>query len=262
MASPRYGICRLCGNYDKLTFEHIPPKKAFNNKQILLRTFEKLIAEKSKYREPFYKGLGRYSLCERCNNLTGTWYGSAFVNFIEQGLVYYQSVKSNKILTLPYYIRPLNVLKQILMMMLAMQPPNAPTYHRELRRYLLSRTNLQLPSEYKIYLYYFAAGQLRFESGTAMLDVNNGGGSLVLAEVTIPPFGYFVTSTNNKLKPNPVLKQLCDITWFNQYQYNVWTRLHLRIPSKETHFPTPLDYRTFEDMREESEKEKINNEQT
>ncbi len=58
MASPNYGICRLCGNFDKLIFEHIPPKKAFNNKQILLRTFEKLIAEKSNYREPFNKGLG------------------------------------------------------------------------------------------------------------------------------------------------------------------------------------------------------------
>jgi hypothetical protein len=141
------------------------------------------------------------------------------------------------------------------MMMLAMQPPNALSHHHELRRYLLNRTSLQLPSEYKVYLYYFAVGQFRFESGTAVLDINNGGGSLVLAEVTIPPFGYFVTSTNNELKANPKLNELCDITWFNQYQYNVWTRLHLQIPSKETHFPTPLDYRTFEDMQKESKEE-------
>ncbi len=141
------------------------------------------------------------------------------------------------------------------MMMLAMQPQNAPKFHYELRRYLLNRNSLQLPSEYKIYLYYFAAGQLRFESGMAMLDIFKGGGSIILAEVTIPPFGYFVTSENNKLKPNPVLNELFDITWFNQYQYNVWTRFHLRIPSKETHFPTPLDYRTFEDMRKETEEE-------
>jgi hypothetical protein len=255
MASPVFGICRLCGNYDKLTFEHIPPKKAFNNKQILLRTLKELTDEKSKYRQPFNKGLGRYSLCERCNNLTGKWYGGAFVDFVEQGLAYYESVKTSKVLTLPYYIRPLNVLKQILMMMLAMQPQNAPTFHKELKRYLLNRQSLQLPYEYKVYLYYFAAGQLRFESGTSILDIYKPASSMVLAEVTIPPFGYFVTSVDKTRKSLAEENGLFDITWFNQFQYNVWTRLHLKIPSKETHFPTPLDYRTFEDMEKESKQE-------
>ncbi len=256
MASPIYGICRLCGKYDKLSFEHIPPKKAFNNKQILLRTVDKLIAEKSNFREPFNKGLGKYSLCERCNNLTGTWYGSAFVDFVEQGLAYYESIKNNKILALPYSIRPLNVLKQILMMMLAMQPENAPNFHQELIRYLMNRKSLRLPSEYKVFIYYFTAGQFRFESGSAILNFDNGSMGLVLAEITIPPFGYFITSEDNSRKSLAEENGLLDITWFSQYQYNIWTRLHLKIPSKETHFPTPLDYRTFEDMRKESENEK------
>ena len=38
MARSNTGFCRLCGNYGKLTFEHIPPKAAFNNHQQLLTT--------------------------------------------------------------------------------------------------------------------------------------------------------------------------------------------------------------------------------
>lgn len=35
MATARFGICHICGNDGKLSYEHVPPEAAFNNHRIL-----------------------------------------------------------------------------------------------------------------------------------------------------------------------------------------------------------------------------------
>jgi len=82
----------------------------------------------------FRKGIGRYALCERCNNLTGAWYGKAFANWTKQGFDWFDKLKTASIISLPYYIQPLNVLKQVLSMALAMSAEASITYHRDLLR--------------------------------------------------------------------------------------------------------------------------------
>ena len=32
----QYGICHICGKIGRLTFEHIPPKTAFNSKKAIV----------------------------------------------------------------------------------------------------------------------------------------------------------------------------------------------------------------------------------
>jgi hypothetical protein len=36
------GVCHLCGELKALTFEHIPPKAAYNDKPILIQKYEHL----------------------------------------------------------------------------------------------------------------------------------------------------------------------------------------------------------------------------
>ena len=78
-------ICALCGKKRKLTFEHIPPRAALNNKPVKVVTGEALINQIGDSNKlPWdmngvqytinQKGSGRYSLCEECNNKTGHWY--------------------------------------------------------------------------------------------------------------------------------------------------------------------------------------------
>jgi hypothetical protein len=131
------GFCRLCGGFGKLSFEHIPPKKAFNDHPQLLRTMEDHLSERS--HSKFRKGLGKHSLCEDCNKRTGAWYGEAFVSWTKQGFEWFDKVKGDKIINLPYYIRPLNVLKQVLVMGLAMTGEGVISRQRELRRCLRKR---------------------------------------------------------------------------------------------------------------------------
>ena len=53
------GYCRICGNYCSLTYDHIPPKKCFN---------DSLIYVNKPYKIQIDKGLKIRSICSDCNN--------------------------------------------------------------------------------------------------------------------------------------------------------------------------------------------------
>ena len=111
------GICCICGEYKKLTFEHIPPKSAFNDRSVVLHKIEDIMC---KAPNDFgrgrisQKGSGEYTLCSKCNNDTGAWYGDAFAEFAEQGMNFMSISNSSSSLYYPFHIYPLRVLKQIL----------------------------------------------------------------------------------------------------------------------------------------------------
>lgn len=84
----------------------------------------------------------------------------------------------------------------------------------------------------------------------AIMKIDSGSGSYVEAEVTMPPFGYCVTKPIKDQKSLPDYHKLYDLTWFATFDYNVWTRVHLRLPMLETHAPLPLDYRTKAEVDE------------
>lgn len=229
-----------------MTFEHIPPKKAFNDHQQLLRTLEDHISGRPGGYLRFRKGLGKYSLCERCNNNTGSWYGPAFVDWTRQGFEWFNKVEGEKILSLPYYVQPLNVLKQVMVMAVAMSNEVSLDAHKEIRRFLLRPGQRYMPSDYRAFVYFNMRGQLRFTSGMAILDTEGKGSDYVMAEVALPPFGYCVTRPVGHRQSLAASKGLYEITQFSRYGLDEWAIVHLRIPTRETNFPSPLDYRNRE----------------
>lgn len=86
------GYCHICQKYKDLTFEHIPPHKAFNyisTKSIEGDEVLKLMTDENrmpwetiglKYK-PKPRGMGMHSLCQKCNNLTGKYYGNEYIKF-------------------------------------------------------------------------------------------------------------------------------------------------------------------------------------
>jgi hypothetical protein len=247
---PQYfeGLCRLCGELGKLSFEHVPPKKAFNNHQRLLRTLEDHLSNRS--HSKFRRGLGKYSLCESCNKRTGAWYGEAFVAWTKQGFEWFDKVAGEKLISLPYYIKPLNVLKQVLVMALAMSGERSISFQEQLRKYLLNPKERDIPSDYKVFTYFNMEGQLRFASEIAILDTTGEGSEIIQAEVALPPFGYCITRPTENRKSLAESKKLFEITWFSGFRYDEWVNVHLRVPTRDTHFPSPLDYRNENGVEE------------
>ena len=114
-------LCSICGQEKELTFEHIPPKAAFNSHPVFmkdLRHITKLgghLYGKSKRRQ---KGLGDHKLCEECNNNTGAWYASEYVNYVHQLVEQMKANAGDSEAILKLNIRPLNFLKHVIVMML------------------------------------------------------------------------------------------------------------------------------------------------
>ena len=86
-----YGICHICGKKKELTFEHIPPRKANNSNRAKAIVGDELMQHiagndkpwdfsNRKYKD-LQKGMGLYSLCQECNNNTGTSYADEYIKF-------------------------------------------------------------------------------------------------------------------------------------------------------------------------------------
>lgn len=236
------GICRICGYYKKLSYEHIPPKSAFNDQQRVFETMQNLLEGHSHTK--FRQGIGKQSLCVSCNSNTGGWYGGSFVDWSRQGLEWLDKLGDKSLFSLPYYIKPLNVIKQIVIMALAMSSERTLAYHRELRRFVLNKYQRYLPPKYRIYTYFNVNGQPRFAAEMAIMRSDTNSGDYVEAEISLPPFGYCVSTPIKGSKSLAETQGLYEITWFSDFAYDEWVPVHLRLPSKETHEPLPLDYRS------------------
>ncbi|MBN1564459.1 MAG: hypothetical protein JXA10_11510 [Anaerolineae bacterium] len=239
-------VCRLCGDFTEMDYEHIPPKKAFNEIHRKFPTIEYWLMGR-KTRKFRREGIGEHSLCPRCNSTTGGWYAPALINWARQGKVYIEKIEHGVPLYLLFKIQPLNVLKQILVMMIAMSSIDTKRYHDDLRYALLDRQSQAIPPKYRVFVYFnLEGGNPRFESGyvVAKKDGREFGVSYIDAEVALPPFGYHITSSLRDRKTIGESQGLCEITDFSHYRYNQIRQVFLKMPALETHEPFPLDYRS------------------
>lgn len=243
------GTCHICLLEKKLTFEHVPPRRAFNNKPALVHTLESL-AIASKYNRdmpPARKlpaGMGCQTLCEECNGFTARHYGESFMEWTRQAVEFasnYESAdgRENRVL-LPFRIAPLNVLKQIATMALAVADLGSFDAHWELRRFVLHPFERHVPRKYAFRAYLnpkksnWRFTQNRLSGVSVMMNVKNGTCTMNLAEIAFPPLGYAVTMDDGGQRLLEETTKLCDITHFGQYHYGrenvVFLQLPIRLP--------------------------------
>ena len=86
----KFGKCHLCGKYEELTFEHVPPKSANNKDRAKLLTGKEIFdtkklrtGESLRYINQ-QQGAGNYTLCKECNNNTGDWYAKEYIKFANE----------------------------------------------------------------------------------------------------------------------------------------------------------------------------------
>lgn len=86
------GTCHLCGNLTWLSFEHVPPRAAFNSRPVTRLPLQRFLESRSFSElegmrgQQSQRGAGAFTLCEPCNNNTGAWYGPEYVDWAWQGL--------------------------------------------------------------------------------------------------------------------------------------------------------------------------------
>jgi len=248
------GKCHICGTVGPLSFEHIPPRKAFNERPVIKAKLEDLIGQGPN--EPIrgqiqQRGIGGYTLCPRCNNNTGSWYGKYFVEWCYQGFEIFSRSKGNPYLAYPIYIFPLRVLKQIITMFFSVNGPEFCDRNLELVKFVLNKKEKYLSPKYRFFVYYNISNRLRSSGVCATLNIYTRN-IFVFSEINHFPYGYVMT-----LDSSPPDQRLFEITHFSKFNYNEFTVMHIKLPVLPTHLWIPGDYRT----KEEIIKDRIKSEQ-
>ena len=264
-----FGNCRICGTHTKLTFEHVPPRAAFNDHPAVGKyAFELINRDPDNYLDgkgnKYQRGVGVYTLCEKCNNNTGAWYGTAFANLAHQSLDTLKHAKGRPSLYYPFWIYPLRVIKQIITMFFSVNSDLFRSNHPDLVKFVLDKKKRHLDPDIRVLAYLTLGPHLRFAGGTsiATTEINpdeisldtmdnalsqyqrNYAKSLYSSEIAFPPLGYVLS-----FGLEPLDNELADISFFTKYRYDDWTSLHLKLPVYSVHTWYPGDYRSKEQIR-------------
>lgn len=234
------GPCHLCGKVGELTFEHVPPRAAFNRWPVVLATYEEW--ERGYGSEYLPEGRGGHVLCRRCNSDTGGAYGAAFADWCKQGFERLHQVAGERSAIYHGDVQPLRVIKQIATMFFATCGPKFRTAHPYLVKFVLDPEQRGLPARYRFHAFWYGGGSLRQTGVTAAM--NTEADTLnVLAELVHPPFGYVLSLEGPLHDRRPT-----DITDFAAFAADETIRFRRRLPVLETHWMMPGDYRTREQI--------------
>lgn len=210
------GNCALCGEFKKLSFEHVPPAAAFNNSPIFIQGHEHLTDETSYFygkKMKSNKGFGGYTLCESCNNHTGDWYARDFVTFANQGMEIIKNHEPQYNIKGEYKIKPLNVIKQILTMFMSADKSGHLRSQKDLVEFLMNKDNMGMPEKFKVYLYSTLSPFKRMIGHSIIHDPILG--IQKWSEINFQPFGYLLSEESEAAH-----EDMCDISIFGTIKYD------------------------------------------
>jgi hypothetical protein len=250
MAGPT-GICCICGTQGKLSFEHVPPHAAFNDHRVFEADIEKLMQGQwepgEKPTEGRYKqqGAGRYTLCGKCNNDTGSWYGPAYVTVAKQAMGLLFRSGGNLSLAYPYGMYPLRFLKQIVTMFFSACGPGLQEKNPDLVRFVLNRDLRALPPKFQFFAYLHHPDSAAIRQA-GLTGVAKGSGRMhVFSEIAFPPFGLIMSVDGHP----PIDERLCNITHLREYTYRTWDIIYLQMPVLHVSTVLPGDFRSVDEVK-------------
>ncbi|QSR86144.1 hypothetical protein EM20IM_06435 [Candidatus Methylacidiphilum infernorum] len=247
------GRCRICGNEGKLSFEHVPPKKAFNRYPILeIKLEEWFWPQFGKIGKDEKKaGFGVYTLCEKCNNKTGSWYGSHYVKFVKQAMEVLDNTKgkiqNEQRISSPFQFKPLPVFKQIITMFFSLNDPGFRDRHPYLVDFVLARNKRGLPDNIRLFAFYTVGPLYRLsgEQGCIIYDTRKRCFS-IQSELCYPPFGFLLKTDGSDPDPEyPIF----EITRFKDYDYNKELSDTLPLPVYQVYTPYSGDFSLWEELQ-------------
>lgn len=225
------GICCLCNESKELTFEHVPPKAAFNNEPVFIQKHEHLNEENSPLfgkRERSNRGFGGHTFCKECNNKTGAWYAKDFAAFAHQGMEILNEVLVTKqpryFVKGVYKIKPLNVLKQILVMFMSADKAGSLRSQKDLINFIVNQKSQSLSKRFKVFLYSNHSVNFRM-AGLSVSAFGDLSKPQKWVEINFKPFGYLLADESD-----PAHKDMVDVTFFKDYKYNEEAIINLSTP--------------------------------
>jgi len=252
------GICRLCGHAKDLTFEHVPPRVAFNkNTKYRVVSFDEYVKDNDPLNSTVkgkivQGGTGFYSLCEDCNNFLGRTYVNPYSDWVMAAAEAISFGNSQPIAYTVKDLEPLKILKQIISMFLSLNGSWHSLEYSELANFVKEPRNNELSDRFKIYSFLNSEGQMRFSPFKGIGKLDSPGKIVLCSEMVFSPLGYVLT-----IDSDCPSEKLADITAFKKYEFDVKTELLISMFKLPTYLPLiPLDYRTKEEISQAIERDK------
>jgi hypothetical protein len=241
--------CHICGALGKLSFEHVPPRSAFNDHRMLALSFDDFIGAENldnvRGGRVLQRGVGAYTLCGQCNNDTGSWYGAAYAEWAAQAMKILIGTRGKASLEYPFNLFPLRVLKQVACLFFSVNSPDFRLAHPDLVRFVLDKDSRAFPRNVKIYGFYTFSNRMR-RAGVTGLAKGIGSTKISLhlfSEITFPPFGFVMTFADQE----PPESGFCEISGLADFNYIDWRScITMRLPVMPIYTWFPGDYRTRE----------------
>lgn len=250
------GNCHICQNECELTYEHIPPHKAFNSLSTKVVTGDeltKLLSDRNrkpweceglKYK-PMQRGIGMYSLCQRCNNLTGTLYGEAYIYLANV----FHSININNNIPTPGLIEvtikdvyPLRFVKQVLSMFCSTYDGLTKTIP-EIKDILLDKNKKDIDkTKIKLTMHILKNYRISYSGLNILAYADLSTRNLV--SIDAYPFSFTL-----ELDPNGTYNEELDIMNFFDYDYDKCCSLKFSIPIYEKNTVFPEDHRNKDDFK-------------
>ena len=238
------GICKLCGEKKKLTFEHIPPRVAYNKTttyysipQDEYYSSKNLLKFKPKGKI-LQGGVGLYCLCKECNSFLGQNYVRPYSDFVNIGMDLTYKYDFDFVVFKAKNQNPLRVLKQIASMFISISEPIFAKECPEAIEFVKNPETDKLPEKYRFYMYLNDEGQFR-KFGFPTIHNKYG----IVSELAYPPFGYVLNIDNTNS-----FNQLTEITNFKNFSDNRTHEFDILLNKLPTHLHIPLDYRDINEI--------------
>jgi hypothetical protein len=241
-----FGQCRICGKQGILSYEHVPNREAYNKETTIEYSWEDVFIKKEKAKRKIVQGgIGQYTLCEKCNNDTGHWYGDEYTRWAQACFEFLKNRKPSSGLTdeasiILHDVYPLRFLKQVLVCFFSVTPNLAQT-HPELVKYVLNKEEKYIPENCLFFLnfYFGTKPKLRRWPIAGKITVLHQDGNLipvassVISEITHPPFALILSDETG-------FQRAGNITPFTNYDYDQQAKnvtLKLQVIKGESTFP-------------------------
>jgi len=238
--TPVIGTCRVCGDHGKLTYEHVPPRSAFNTESATIYTYDQWLSLGAtgcgRY-ELQQRGSGYYAFCETCNNTRGgRWYVPEYELWVRAGAEIVLELKEEPPPGLVAHItlhevRPALFAKQMVMMMLALNGPEFGDSFPELREYVRERDATGLPERFRLFVSLLNVEVARYGGLYAAFNFATDK-AFSATDLLYPPFAY--TLTIDEEGPDP---RSGEITWFTTLAAGDERDVKLTLPYNLTVLP-------------------------
>ncbi len=255
------GICKLCGTFSEMTFEHVPPEKAFNSFPVRILPFKDVISSmtcsdnklpleaisvKGKKQQ---RGMGGYYLCRKCNSDTGSWYMRQYSELAKtlHVMIDKESLEpgSNLYSFTICEIYPLRLFKAV--MTLFCDINNECLGDKNLQSFLLNKESTDFDvRKYRVYMYLIPPGQIRNCPISVIIKTNNAQ-QICVSEMALYPMGFALYID----KPNDYNAFGFEISNMCNYNYNDRVEMQfLNVPYVSLNSKFPADYRSKDEIIE------------